>query len=667
MIVWIASYPRSGNTLTRLLLRQVFGKYTYSKYNDTQDLGSDPAIAHMVGHVSYRQTWRDFRARADEKKKLYLVKTHDAPEDDAKAIYVVREGRSAIVSYAAYLNQFGRQEVSLQDVNLGTVTFGGWSQHYDAWKPHDRPNTLLIKFEDLLAKPGAMATELSDFLELPIRGAFTASFDSLHERFPEFFRSGDNKKSEAEFEEGDNQLFEYLHGPLMRRLGYATKSSETHLDAFGPMISSVQLYSRLRLERALRAEREIEALKARIKDLRAEVGASATNKSENAVVEEKDRTIEDLRSVLARQSEKVSEQGQEIDQLKSMVVEKVKRIEDLRRGLLGGPRSLLRARRMERTAPPEKIPSSATSPASGAAAKSAQAVDQKAKQTATESFVPEIWRHVPRQVEVTGDGSDFGIAIFGFNRPRLIESTLYSLAHQHALHRVHVFIDGDQGNPQKRAQTNAVEAMARKFPVKRIHRRRGNLGFRKMMIQAMRFMSDNYRSILFLEDDCFPSRDCVAVFRKELETIASVDDAFSVYGHHFRLANEGEYFGRFQPWGWATTADKLRPLMAELMQCYWMDETDYLEFTNAAMTPDIRRRLDITPNRQPSKTLKAFFAWDETLALLTALRGLKHRKTATQVVYNCGMGAFSTHFADNLAYRYPPFNMVGPEEAWKYF
>lgn len=291
----------------------------------------------------------------------------------------------------------------------------------------------------------------------------------------------------------------------------------------------------------------------------------------------------------------------------------------------------------------------------------------EARSTGDNSFVPEKWRALPVPAAEAESTADLGIAVFGFNRPRLIESTLTSLAHQHALKRVHVFIDGDQGNPAKQIQVDAVEAVARRFAVAEIHRRRGSHGFRKMILQAMAWMSERYDAVLFLEDDCFPTRQCVEVFRQELREIAGRDDIFSVYGHHFGLKNESVEFARFQSWGWATTSAKLRPLLAELTHCYWMPEPEYLAFTKAALTPRVRRRLEVTPGRQPSHTLSSFFAWDETLALLTALRGLTHKKTRTRVIYNCGMGALSTHFSDSEIYKLPPFNMICPEEAWDYF
>ena len=51
MIVWLASYPRSGNTFLRLVLHRLFGVPTYSVYED-----HDP-VALRVGPelVGYRR------------------------------------------------------------------------------------------------------------------------------------------------------------------------------------------------------------------------------------------------------------------------------------------------------------------------------------------------------------------------------------------------------------------------------------------------------------------------------------------------------------------------------------------------------------------------------------------------------------------------------------
>ncbi len=62
MIVWLASYPRSGNTFLRLVLHRLFGVPTYSVYED------DDPVAQRVGPelVGYRhelagRRWNEHR------------------------------------------------------------------------------------------------------------------------------------------------------------------------------------------------------------------------------------------------------------------------------------------------------------------------------------------------------------------------------------------------------------------------------------------------------------------------------------------------------------------------------------------------------------------------------------------------------------------------------
>jgi hypothetical protein len=156
-------------------------------------------------------------------------------------------------------------------------------------------------------------------------------------------------------------------------------------------------------------------------------------------------------------------------------------------------------------------------------------------------------------------------------------------------------------------------------------------------------------------------------FISELKEIEDNDEIFSVYGHHFGMAEESGFCSRFQGWGWATTSQKLTPYVDKLINCYSMYEKDYLAFTQNSLTPEIIARLDVTPPRLPTDTLKKFFAWDETLALLTALDGKFHKPTGKRVIYNCGMGEGSSRFAEYDKFTKPPFNMVFHKDIWSYF
>jgi len=244
---------------------------------------------------------------------------------------------------------------------------------------------------------------------------------------------------------------------------------------------------------------------------------------------------------------------------------------------------------------------------------------------------------------------------------------LESLKRQSAIEYVDLWVDGYQGMTDLKNKIQKTHKIAESYDVavRRFHH--GQLGFRKLMLQAMQSAVENYETILFLEDDCFPTRNAVRVFREELDIIGSRDDVFSVYGHHFGMAEDSGYCTRFQGWGWATTAAKLEPYLDQMIELYSISEQDYLDYTRAALTPEIKARLDVTPPRQPSYTLQSFFAWDETLALLTVLDGKLHKPAKERVIYNCGLGGGSAHFSDHQKFRQPPFGLIGPDEVWDVF
>jgi len=260
-----------------------------------------------------------------------------------------------------------------------------------------------------------------------------------------------------------------------------------------------------------------------------------------------------------------------------------------------------------------------------------------------------------------------GVAVFAHDRAGHLAAILESLALQDEIANTTVFIDGDQGRPAKRRTIDKVEETARSFGVAHIRRNRGNYGFRKMMIIAMREMMAEHERILFLEDDCFPTGAAIKGFSYELDSIEDDSSIFSVYGHPFLVEGEGENFARFQGWGWATTRTKLRPIWEKLRDCYLMSEPEYLQFVKDALTPEVRARIEITPGRQPTATLEHFFAWDETVCLLTAMEGLTHHRSTERIIYNFGAGHGSTHFGHVDWFRHPPFNMIGRDDVWDHF
>jgi hypothetical protein len=268
MIVWLASYPRSGNTMIRVLVNQALGLRTYSQYNDRNDLGADPEVATTVGHVSYEGSWDDFYERARESDELHLVKTHDLPRDDSKAIYVLRDGRSSIVSYRHYIENFGAQQISLAETIIGAVPYGSWSDHVEAWRPRERPDTLFLRYEDIVADREKAIGEVARFLGVEVSGAARSDFEELHAKQPNFFRSGSNKRNIEEFDASHLALFQALHGETMAEYGYDADGEPVTADSLLPALASLRERLVLGLDRQKRlsrSESQVETLSAQLK------------------------------------------------------------------------------------------------------------------------------------------------------------------------------------------------------------------------------------------------------------------------------------------------------------------------------------------------------------------------------------------------------------------
>ena len=222
MILWLASYPRSGNTLLRLVVRHAFGRGTASAHHDdAADIGADPAVAAAVGHVP-------LPADAAASAELVPVKTHEGRADDARAVYVVRDGRAACRSFRHYLNDFSRDPATAADVILGLTPYGSWGDHLDRWDPLRRPDTLLLRYEDLIGDPAGQIAKLADFTGWsPVADAWQNDFAALHALAPRFFRAGPANDPATALSPDDAALFWAEHGDWMQTLGYGDGPAAT--------------------------------------------------------------------------------------------------------------------------------------------------------------------------------------------------------------------------------------------------------------------------------------------------------------------------------------------------------------------------------------------------------------------------------------------------------
>ena len=104
------------------ILNRFFGVRTFSLYDDHTDIGADPTLAKLVGHRSHGMAPRDFVELARREAHRFFVKTHGKPHDnDEKAIYLVRDGRAALVSYFHYNRDILKTDISLPQIVKGQV------------------------------------------------------------------------------------------------------------------------------------------------------------------------------------------------------------------------------------------------------------------------------------------------------------------------------------------------------------------------------------------------------------------------------------------------------------------------------------------------------------------------------------------------------------------
>jgi hypothetical protein len=221
VIAWAASYPRSGNTFLLELLSEAFGFDIASAY--PQD---GPPIRGAKGGGGYRP-----QAEIAPSARTWFVKIHDLPGDRPwPAIYLVRDGRDALVSYTHFtLAERGETSApgeplflrTLRDLILNESPFGTWSESVRAWT--SRPQCAVARFEDLVRQPlevVAAALRLIGFDPVVSAAFRMPTFAELKRESPEGFRVGRTGSWREEMPADLEGLFWERHGDTARGMGY---------------------------------------------------------------------------------------------------------------------------------------------------------------------------------------------------------------------------------------------------------------------------------------------------------------------------------------------------------------------------------------------------------------------------------------------------------------
>ena len=275
-LLWLASYPRSGNTFTRLLLANYFvngdkahdiNKLAGFCPSDTAQLFWDSYAEIFGAPKTMQETWAarlqffNYLRKAKDPKAFSGIKTHtgnleisgskgfDIPPSD-RAIYIVRHPLDVAVSLADFdgvdldrtIKEMCTSGAYVEDNWPGALEVrGSWSEHVASWYLTPPCPVLLVQYEALLAAPDTALRAILNFIGAPIiedrlASAVGAShFDKVREQeAAKSFREASHKSSSGTFFRQGKSL-QWLKalsaeqayhladecGPVMQRVGYA--------------------------------------------------------------------------------------------------------------------------------------------------------------------------------------------------------------------------------------------------------------------------------------------------------------------------------------------------------------------------------------------------------------------------------------------------------------
>ena len=228
MIVWLASYPRSGNTLLRTVVHQTMG---YPTYSDEVDPEVRRSIAHTgeveesYGRAELPGPWDAFYAEASASPRVFFVKTHRAPRDAQPAIYVVRDGRPTLASYLRFHREFQPQHGrSMLDLVVGHDYYGDWSGHYREWMAREAGPVLGVRYEELVDATPELVERIARFVgHTQAPRPWSNPFGRMNAQNPRFFAAGETRwTGDAAWTPFVDAAFFHVHGRLMGELGYST-------------------------------------------------------------------------------------------------------------------------------------------------------------------------------------------------------------------------------------------------------------------------------------------------------------------------------------------------------------------------------------------------------------------------------------------------------------
>ena len=234
MIIWLASYPKSGNTLVRSMLTSYFfsndGIFNFDLIKNIKQFPSKELFENFGFDPSDTKeaikNYIKIQEKINNKNSLQFIKTHSYLfninnyaftnlENSLGVIYIVRDPRNVVTSWANH-NSSSVEDSSNYLINqietIGspiTVFHGTWSSHYQSWKSFQfQDRYLLIKYEDLISERKSTFLKILKFICRLNKTKYTVNLSKLDNvlESTSFKNMKDLEKSKGFFEAAKHRV-----------------------------------------------------------------------------------------------------------------------------------------------------------------------------------------------------------------------------------------------------------------------------------------------------------------------------------------------------------------------------------------------------------------------------------------------------------------------------
>ena len=278
MIIWLASYPKSGNTWVRYFLSSLI--YSNQGRSGLDKLGYimqypkrdqfEKLVTNFEDFNQIKKNWINSQNQINSDNSVKIFKTHHTlctlGEDnftDEKntlgAIYIVRDPRNVISSILYHFNLSSTEEAlnfimeekkfignMKNKINYPLLTLiGSWKTNYNSWKNIGK-NFLLVRYEDLILNPntefGKIANYISNIIGIKFspeqiknsieessfknlrniedKNGFIESIEDLKNKKKKFFNLGPKNNWKKSLEKKFIDKIENTFNNEMKELGY---------------------------------------------------------------------------------------------------------------------------------------------------------------------------------------------------------------------------------------------------------------------------------------------------------------------------------------------------------------------------------------------------------------------------------------------------------------